>query len=68
MDGDDPFVYNSSSMQNATEIVLASNITKETAKASDVDFDYVRNIRFHILIIILPFGLVFNCFSIGVYG
>ena len=32
------------------------------------DFDYVRNIRFHLLVVILPVGLFFNCFFIGVYG
>lgn len=52
-------------------VTFNGNDTNTTSAPREIpleDFDYVRNIKFHLLVVILPFGLIFNCFSIGVYG
>ena len=58
-------LYGNDSLGNTSCNLNATETPKEITLE---DFDYVRNIRFHLLVVILPVGLFFNCFFIGVYG
>ena len=69
LNGSHTFGNFSDSNGNNTFGNLSDNLNAtKTPEITREDFDYVRNIRFHLLVVILPIGLFFNCFFIGVYG